>query len=201
MRIVIATRNGKKIIEIIGKLSGIDDLLLVSLDEFEPFPDVVEDGDTFEENAVKKATETAHHLGLPAMADDSGIVVDALGGRPGVLSARYGGGGLDDGGRNLLLLEEMRGIPRQNRSARFVCVIAVAFPGGARYLSRGECEGLIAEEMSGSHGFGYDPIFFLPQYGRTMAELPLEEKNRISHRSRALEGMREILSGMIGGAR
>ncbi|MBN1531413.1 MAG: XTP/dITP diphosphatase [Spirochaetes bacterium] len=199
MKIVIATKNRHKFTEISCSLAGIEGISLVSLNDFPNAPDVIEDGETFEENAVKKASEIAEYIGLPAMADDSGIVVDALDGRPGVLSARYGGPGLDDGGRNRLLLGEVRGVPPQGRTARFVCVIAVAFPGGGHHTSRGECAGCIADEMSGTHGFGYDPIFFLPEYGKTMAEIPLEEKNRISHRARAIEGMRTILAGMTGG--
>ncbi len=193
MKLVIATGNRNKIREIQEKFSAIRGLTLVPLSDFPDPPEVVEDGTSFLENARKKAVEIAAYTGLPAMADDSGLVVDALDGRPGILSARYGGESADDAARNRLILEEMRGVPAEKRTARFVCVIAVEFPGSRHFTAEGTCEGLITEEMKGSHGFGYDPIFFLPDMCKTMAELPLEKKNKISHRARALEKMREIL--------
>ncbi len=192
-RLVIATGNKNKIREIQDKFSVIEGLELVTLGEFPDPPEVIEDGDTFLDNASKKAKAIAAYTGLPAMADDSGLVVDALGGRPGVLSARYGGATADDTAKNQMILEEMRGVPADKRTARFVCVIAVAFPGGRAFYAEGTCEGTITETMKGSHGFGYDPIFYLPDRGKAMAELPLEEKNKISHRARALEAMRELL--------
>lgn len=193
IKLVIATGNKNKIREIGDKFSGIRGLTLVPLSDFPDPPEVIEDGATFLENARKKAAEISAFTGLPAMADDSGLVVDALDGRPGILSARYGGESADDTARNLKLLEELRGISTGRRTARFVCVIAVVFPDGKSFFAEGTCEGVIAESMQGSHGFGYDPIFFLPDRGKTMAELPLEEKNKISHRAKALEGMRDIL--------
>lgn len=193
LRLVIATGNRNKVREIQDKFSAIEGLTLVPLSDFPDPPEVIEDGATFLENAMKKAGGIAAFTGLPSMADDSGLVVDALGGRPGVLSARYGGPSADDADRNRMILEEMRGIPAERRAARFVCVIAVVFPDGTTFSAEGTCEGVIAETMRGSHGFGYDPIFFLPDRGKAMAELPLDEKNRISHRARALEKMREIL--------
>ncbi len=197
MKLVIATGNRNKIREIQDKFSGIEGLTLVPLSDYANPPEVIEDGTTFLENARKKAAEIADFTGLPAMADDSGLVVDALDGRPGILSARYGGESADDTARNLMILEELRGIPAERRTARFVCLIAIVFPDGRHYSAEGTCEGVITESMKGSHGFGYDPIFFLPDMGRTMAELPLEEKNRISHRAKALEAMRELLERRV----
>jgi len=193
LRLVIATGNRNKIREIQDKFSAMKGLTLVPLSDFTDPPEVIEDGATFLENARKKAAEIAAFTGLPSMADDSGLVIDALDGRPGVLSARYGGASADDTAKNRMILDEMRGVPAERRAARFVCVIAVVFPDGKTLSAEGICEGTIAESLKGSHGFGYDPIFFLPDRGKTMAELPLEVKNRISHRAKALEAMREIL--------
>ncbi|MBP7584500.1 MAG: XTP/dITP diphosphatase [Spirochaetes bacterium] len=193
MKLLVATRNSNKVREIRDKFRGLAGLELVSLDDIAPLPDVVEDGATFEENALKKARETARLSGLPSMADDSGLEVDALGGEPGVYSARYAGEGATDADRNSLLLEKMKEVPEGKRSARFVCVIAIAFPGGSELVARGICEGEIARMPRGAHGFGYDPVFHLPEKGKTMAEIPLEEKNRISHRALALEQARRLL--------
>lgn len=193
MKLVIATNNKNKIIEIENKLSGINALELIPLNQFADPPDVIEDGATFQENAEKKAKAIARFAGYPAMADDSGLVVDALDGRPGVYSARYSGKSATDTDRNRKILEEMKDVPDPDRSARFVCVVAISLPNGTCHFAEGMCEGFIAQTMSGNHGFGYDPIFFLPDLGKTMAELSLDEKNRISHRARALETAREIL--------
>jgi XTP/dITP diphosphohydrolase len=198
MKLVIATNNKNKIIEIKNKFASIDGLKLIPLGEFPGAPEVVEDGDTFRENAHKKALETSKFTGYPSMADDSGLVVDALGGRPGIFSARYGGSSADDTGRNRKLLGEMKGVPTGLRSARFVCIIAIVVPGGGSYFAEGTCEGVIAETMSGEHGFGYDPIFYLPAIGKTMAELTLDEKNRISHRAKALDEAGKILMTLSG---
>ncbi len=194
MKLVIASSNRNKIREIENKFSEIPGLELVPLNAFDNPPEVVEDGDTFEENSAKKAKEITRFTGLPAMADDSGLVVAALDGRPGVHSARYGGDCLTDRDRYELLLGEMNRVPLTGRRARFVCVITIAMPDGSLYSARGECEGVIAEEPKGGGGFGYDPIFYLPKYGLTMAEISLEEKNRISHRARALDRAAKILS-------
>jgi XTP/dITP diphosphohydrolase len=196
MKLVIATQNRNKVIEIRDKFAGVDGLELVSLADFPGAPDIVEDGSTFRENAEKKARGIAAFTGHLAMADDSGLVVDALGGRPGVYSARYGGAAATDEDRSRMILDEMRDVPPHLRGARFVCVIALCAPGGECRYAEGECSGMIADAMKGSRGFGYDPIFFLPDRGKTMAELPLEEKNRISHRARALEKARELLRGI-----
>jgi XTP/dITP diphosphohydrolase len=196
MRLVLATQNRNKIIEIRNKFTGVSGLELVSLGDFPGAPDIVEDGNTFRDNAAKKARGIAVFTGHLSMADDSGLEVDALGGRPGVYSARYGGASATDEGRNRMILDEMRAVPPPLRTARFVCVIALCTPDGECLYAEGECDGVIADTMKGSRGFGYDPIFFLPDRGKTMAELPLEEKNRISHRAKALEKARELLMGM-----
>jgi XTP/dITP diphosphohydrolase len=153
--------------------------------------EVEEDGVTFLANAQKKAREYAAASGLPAMADDSGLVVAALGGRPGVGSARYGGPGLDEAGRWKLLLQEMEGV--SDRRAEYVCVLALARPGGpAARVFMGRCEGRIGRHPEGSGGFGYDPVFVMPD-GRTMADLPEQEKDVLSHRGRAVAEMLEQL--------
>lgn len=193
MKLVIATNNRNKIREIKDKFADIAGLELVPLDEFPDPPEVIEDGSSFRENAFKKARDVASYTGSPSMADDSGLVVDALQGRPGIYSARYGGEFATDADRNRIILKEMRDVPVERRGARFICAIAIVFPDGRSFFAEGYCEGVIAETMKGAHGFGYDPIFYLPEHGKTMSELPLHEKNRISHRAKALESAREIL--------
>ncbi len=200
MKIIIATHNRGKFTEICDKLKDIDSLEFLPLFGFAEHPEIEEDRDTFEGNAVKKAVETASYYGMAALADDSGLAVDALDGRPGVYSARYGGPGLDDRGRNKRLLDELRGVNNRERSAKFICVIALGLPDGTSHTASGECRGFIAEQESGGFGFGYDPVFFLPEFGKTMAELPLEIKNGISHRSRALDAAREMLERLAGGS-
>lgn len=189
--LVLASKNK-------GKLRELKELLVntgwqvASLDEYPAFPDILEDGETFRDNAVKKAVETARILGDWALADDSGLEVDVLGGAPGVRSARFAGRHGDDGGNNRLLLERLEGVNPSERSARFRCVTALAAPDGRVWTADGVCEGQIGLEPRGNNGFGYDPLFIL-ESGLTMAELPEEEKNRISHRARAMHAMGEIL--------
>jgi XTP/dITP diphosphohydrolase len=181
--IVIASRNK-------GKKAEIQELLkdfpvkIKTLDEFGPVPEIEENGKTFEENAYQKASSIARILGLPALADDSGLVVEALDGRPGVHSARYAGEDATDRQRCLKLLREMEGWA--NRRAAFECIISVAVPSGFALTYEGKCEGSIAQSAAGSGGFGYDPIFFYPPLGKTFAELTAEEKNSVSHRGKAL---------------
>lgn len=182
--LVIASRNQGKAIEIERLLSAYP-IVIKNLNDFGPIPEVVEDGDTFEANAYKKASTTARVLGLPALADDSGLVVEALGGAPGVLSARYAGADATDEERYLKLLGEMEG--QTNRKAAFECVISIAVPTGPALTYEARCEGVITRAPSGAGGFGYDPIFFYQDLGRTFAELSTEEKNRVSHRGRALQ--------------
>lgn len=182
--LVLATRNK-------GKTEEIRDLLkdypvkLMNLDDFGPIPEVVEDGETFDENAYKKASFTARVLGFPALADDSGLVVDALSGAPGVYSARYAGEKASDEDNLNKLLSEMEG--QTNRKAAFECVISLAVPPGAALTYEARCEGEIALSPSGTKGFGYDPVFFYPDFGKTFAEIDIREKSRVSHRGKALK--------------
>lgn len=185
MKVVLASQNKKKIVEMKDILSKMGVEVLSQADvglNLEP----EETGTTFEENARIKARTVMEAAGMPAIADDSGLMVDALGGEPGVYSARYGGPGLDDTGRWQLLLRNMEG--QTNRQGKYVSVICCVFPDGREILSRGECAGLLTQEPAGDGGFGYDPIFFLPQLGKTMAQITPEEKNQISHRAKALAG-------------
>ena len=181
--LVIATRNPGKTAEIRDLLQGFA-VRIRNLNDFGPVPEVIEDGKTFEENAYKKASFTARILGLPALADDSGLVVDALGGAPGVLSARYGGEKATDADRCAKLLAEMDG--QADRRAAFECVISIAVPTGPALTYEGRCEGLITETPIGQNGFGYDPVFYFPPLKKTFAELSRDEKSRVSHRGNAL---------------
>lgn len=186
MKILLATKNKNKIIEISNKFMNIKDVILSDLRKYKNVPDVPETGSTFDENALIKARAISEFTGETALADDSGLVVDALDGRPGILSARYGGEGLNDRDRYMLLLDEMKDVPADSRTARFVCSIVIYLPAGEYFTAKGTCEGIIATEPRGSQGFGYDPVFYLPRYSKTMAEIPLTEKNKISHRAQAL---------------
>ena len=156
-----------------------------------------ETGHTYEENATLKALEAAHLSGLHALADDSGLEVDALGGKPGPRAARFGGEEATYQEKMSLLLEHLQGVPASERGCRFVCVIAMADPQGGVRLCRGECPGLVAEAPQGEGGFGYDPIFYLPERGLTMAQLSAEEKNAISHRGRAAQAARQVLKELL----
>jgi XTP/dITP diphosphohydrolase len=185
--LVMATRNPGKTAEIRELLQGFP-VEVKSLSDFGPIPEVEEDGDTFDANAYKKAGFTARVLGVPAIADDSGIVVDALNGAPGVHSARYGGENASDEDRRRKLLTEMEG--RTDRQAAFECVISLAVPSGPALTYEGRCEGVLAEAPAGANGFGYDPIFYYPPLQKTFAELTREEKSRVSHRGKALRELR-----------
>jgi len=185
-KIVVATRNSGKFIEI-KKLLQETDIKLLSLSDFPEIPEVVEDGATFEDNALKKAKFVASSLGVIALADDSGLCVDALSGRPGVMSARYGGPNCNDRQRFLKLLEEMKEIDTGHRTASMVCVMALVAPDGEQRLFRGVCEGRILDEPLGTGGFGYDPIFYFEEFGMSFGEMDLDTKNRVSHRARALK--------------
>jgi XTP/dITP diphosphohydrolase len=185
--LVLATRNQ-------GKISEFKKLLLdfpieiKSLQDFGPISPIQEDGETFEENAYKKAHLTARMIGFPVLADDSGLMVDALDGRPGVHSARYAGEKASDKENNLKLLEAMKGV--KNRKATFKCVIMIAVPSGPALTYEGICDGEVAHEMKGTHGFGYDPVFYHPPLKKTFAQISLEEKNRVSHRGKAMAQLR-----------
>lgn len=190
MKLVIATRNPGKLREIQDILGDLPVELVATLD----LPEVEESGASFAENAELKARAAARHSGCWALADDSGLEVDALAGEPGVRSARYGSPTVTtDAGRNALLLERLRGVPGDQRAARFRAAVAIAAPDGRVWIREGACEGVIAQSPRGAGGFGYDPLFFLPSHGRTMAELDPRTKNRISHRARALAGARQVL--------
>ncbi|MDE7170335.1 MAG: XTP/dITP diphosphatase [Oscillospiraceae bacterium] len=184
MKLVLASKNPKKLKEMNEILSGIG-VEVCSQADIGVDVDVEETGTTFEENSRLKAQAVMEASGLPAIADDSGLCVDALNGAPGVYSARYGGEGLDDAGRYRLLLSSMP--MGQARTAKFVSVITCCFPNGDVLTARGECPGTIAFAPMGEGGFGYDPVFFLPKLKKTFAQLSAEEKNAISHRGRALE--------------
>lgn len=199
MKLVIATGNKNKIFEIKEKLSCVEHIEIIPLGEFKNVPEIIEDADTFNGNAIKKARVIRDFTGLPSMADDSGLIVDALNGEPGVYSARYGGEGLTDRDRYLMVLDKMKGIEESKRGARFVCSIAIALPDGREFSADGLCEGRIALAPCGENGFGYDPVFYLPEYGRTMAELTLEIKNRISHRGKALDHASVIIKKLAAG--
>jgi len=181
--LVIATRNKGKTLEIKELLKGFP-VVIKNLDDFGPIPHLEEDGDTFDENAYKKASFAARILGLPALADDSGLIVEALNGAPGIHSARYAGENATDEQRYLKLLDDMEG--KSNRKAAFECVISIAVPTGPALTYEARCEGLITTEPAGSNGFGYDPIFFYTPLNKTFAQITREEKNRISHRGKAL---------------
>lgn len=190
--LVVATRNPAKVREI-AAIFGDWPGTLHSLEDFPDLPEVAEEGATFAENALQKARWAAAQTGLPALADDSGLEVDALGGAPGVHSARFGGPDLTDAQRNALLLEQLRGVPPEKRTARFRCVVALALPDHRTWSAEGTCEGRIALEPVGPYGFGYDPIFEVAGLQRAMAELPLEVKNTLSHRARALRALHQLL--------
>ncbi|WP_457637587.1 XTP/dITP diphosphatase [Oceanithermus sp.] len=184
MQVVIATTNPGKYRELREGLAPLGWETRPLADFSVTMPE--ETGATFEDNALMKAAFVAQKTGLPALADDSGLMVDALGGEPGVYSARYGGRS-SDRERNVYLLERLRGVPLQERTARFVAVLTLAYPDGHVESYRGEVEGLILEAPRGENGFGYDPLFYLPELKMTFAEMPPEEKARHSHRARALE--------------
>ena len=193
MKVVVASRNRGKLREIVPLLAGLD-LDLATIDDVAPDCELREDGATFEENAFAKARQAAAATGLPAIADDSGLEVDALDGAPGVHSARYAGLPSDDARNNAKLLEALSEIPASRRRARFRCVAAFVDPATGLELARsGDCEGEILTQGRGDLGFGYDPLFLVPTLDRTMAELPLDEKNRLSHRAAAFQALAAAL--------
>lgn len=194
MKLVLASKNKKKLVEMNEILSHLG-IEVCSEAEAGVDVDVEETGTTFEENSLLKAKAVMEASDLPAIADDSGLCVDALGGAPGVYSARYGGEGLDDVQRYQLLLENMKG--QMPRTARFVSVITCCFPNGDVLSARGECEGTVAFAPMGEGGFGYDPIFFVPGLKKTFSQLTPEEKNAISHRGKALEAFQVKLEAYL----
>ena len=188
LTLVIASTNSGKTAEIKDLLTDYP-IYIKSLDDFGPIPPVVEDGETFDENAYKKASLVSRVLGLPALADDSGLVVEALDGAPGVYSARYAGENASDAQRCAKLLAAMKG--KTNRRAAFNCVISIAVPTGPALTYEASCEGLILETPVGENGFGYDPIFYYPPFKKTFAELTRQQKSRVSHRGKALRELKD----------
>jgi XTP/dITP diphosphohydrolase len=196
-KVVLATRNQGKVKEFAQRFADIG-WEIVPLPE--DAPDVVEDGATFEENAIKKAVSAARFCRLPALSDDSGLEVDALHGKPGVYSARYSGEGATDGSNNQKLLQEMQGVPTDQRTARFVCALAYVDVDAEGMpieplVVRGTCEGRILETPRGENGFGYDPLMYIPALDKTFAELSPEEKHQISHRGNAIRVLLEKVRG------
>jgi len=201
IKLCIATNNAGKQVEFRELLAGWPGEIVFPADLGLAL-DVEERGDSFADIAVLKAVAYAEVSGLPCLADDSGLEVDALGGAPGIYTARYAGPGASDADRYRKLLAELGDLPPERRTARFRCAVALAYPDGAATgkevdVAEGTCEGVIAFAPRGEHGFGYDPVFYLPEHGRTMAELPAEVKNRISHRARAMQAARGMLDKLL----
>ena len=193
MKLILATNNAHKMREIF-EILGSDFPEMQTLKQAGLEIDVVEDGDTFQANAIKKAEEVLRFSGFPAaLADDSGLIVDALGGAPGVYSARYAGEGHNDADNNAKLMRDMAGVPWKQRTCRFASAVALARQGRETICVLGTVEGILLNEARGSNGFGYDPYFYYPPFDRSFAELSAEEKNAVSHRKRALEALQAIL--------
>jgi XTP/dITP diphosphohydrolase len=192
LEIIVATKNRGKVREIRKALKGLV-LKIHSLNDFSDVPEIEEDGESFTENALKKARFYSKYFGKLTIADDSGLEVDALEELPGIYSARYAGEGASDRENNQKLLREMETIRISKRGASFKCVMAMVFHDGREAVAEGSCRGRIGFREVGKEGFGYDPLFLLPQYGKTMAQLTLEEKNRVSHRGKALKKLKKII--------
>jgi XTP/dITP diphosphohydrolase len=192
LEIILSTRNQGKVREIMDFVGDLH-LKISTLADIHYSISLEETGNNYQENAINKAQIVANTTGKITLADDSGLEVDALGGKPGVESARFGGEGLTDSQRNQILLEYLGDIPWDQRTARYVCLIAIVKPGQEPFICQGVCTGLITFNGQGDKGFGYDPIFYLPEYSKTMAELDLVLKNRISHRAKALAQAKQIL--------
>jgi len=193
--VIVATQNRGKVREIKQVLKGLG-LRILSLNDFSGVPQIEKDGKSFLENALKKARFYSRYFGRLTLADDSGLEVDVLKGQPGIYSARYTGEGGSTRENNQKLLKEMEGIPLSKRGAQFKCVLAVVSPEGKEVVVEGSCRGRIGFKEVGKKGFGYDPLFVIPSYGKTMAQLSIEEKNRISHRGKALRKLRKIIEGL-----
>jgi len=195
MKLVLATRHQGKMKELQELLTGAA-VEVVSLADFPNVPEVVEDGVTFQVNAIKKARTVAEAVGEVSLSDDSGLEVDYLDGAPGVISARFAGEH-DDAANNRKLLELLSGVPWEKRTSRFRCVIAIAVPGGPTETVEGTCAGIITTEPRGAQGFGYDPLFYVPDYQKTFAELDGAEKNLVSHRGKALQKALVVIKRML----
>ena len=191
-RLIFATGNEHKMVEI-REILGELPVEILSMNDVGIKADIVENGSTFEENALIKAKEVCKLAGEMVLADDSGLEIDYLNGEPGIYSARYMGEDTSYRIKNQNLIDRLEGVPEEKRTARFVCAIAAAFPDGRSFVVRGTIEGIIGYEERGTNGFGYDPIFYLPERGVSTAEIPPEEKNSISHRGNALRKMKELL--------
>jgi XTP/dITP diphosphohydrolase len=196
MRIIIASRNKRKVREIRQILSGLP-IEFLTLDDLNELPEIVEDGFSYKENAIKKAQITAKFTHMWALADDSGIEVSALGNRPGIFSSRYAGPNAKDKENNIKLLGELKDVPLSKRAARYKAVVVLASPDSKTFVVEGSCKGFITEAPKGRSGFGYDPIFFVPRYAKTMAELGMKIKNKISHRAKAIRKIKPILGKII----
>lgn len=192
--IVLATTNKGKTKEINALLKGFP-IEIKNLNDFGQIPEVIEDGTTFDDNAYKKASFTARVLGYPAMADDSGLCVEALDGAPGVWSARYAGENATDADNVNKMLNDLKN--KDNRNAAFKCVISIAVPTGAALTYEGECQGVITKEPVGDNGFGYDPLFFFPEFNKTFAQLSIHQKGRVSHRGKALKEIADEMDKII----
>lgn len=195
--IIVATKNRGKARDFIGMFEPLG-FIVKTLHDYEEIEDVEETGTTFEENAVIKAEAVAKRLGRIVIADDSGLIVDALNGEPGIYSARYAGEHKDNEANIDKVLEKLKGVPDNERTARYYCALALAFPDGRTTTVNGTCEGTIRHERRGTNGFGYDPIFYMSQLDKTMAEITLEEKNQISHRAEAMRKLKDVLPSLIG---
>lgn len=191
--LVIATRNPKKKEEVVRLLGYLSHIKIWSLSDFRHIPAIEEDGESFDENAIKKAVVTAEKTGMLALADDSGLEVEVLDNRPGIYSSRYAGPDANDQMNNRKLLEELKGVPLAKRKAQYKCSVAVAEPDGTYKLIRGECFGLIGTAPRGRTGFGYDPLFIIPRFSKTVAELGPRIKDKISHRAKAIHQARRII--------
>jgi XTP/dITP diphosphohydrolase len=196
MKLILATRNVHKIEELSAMLSDLN-VELLSFRDFPDLPEVVEDGETLEDNAIKKAREISQATGLPALADDTGLEVATLGGAPGVISARYAGEACSYDDNNRKLIHELEGVPDEERKAAFRCVVALAVPGGEVMTVEGRTDGVILREPRGDMGFGYDPIFLPNGHTLSYAEMSQDEKNTVSHRGRALEKARELIARVM----
>ncbi|MBN1370290.1 MAG: XTP/dITP diphosphatase [Dehalococcoidaceae bacterium] len=199
-KLVLATGNPGKLKELRELLKGVS-LELLSPDQVGLSPYIAETGSTYHENAAIKALNLAEKSGILSLADDSGLEVDALDGMPGILSARFGGPGLSDEQRCLLLINKMQHVPHEKRRAQFKCVMALATPEGKIETCEGCCQGIIYSRLSGKNHFGYDPIFFIPELNKTMAELTFDEKNTISHRRRAADKIKDLLQSRYPGGK
>jgi XTP/dITP diphosphohydrolase len=193
--LVVATGNAGKLVEI-RKMLG-DEIQLKSLSDFPDIPEIIEDGMTFEANAIKKAVTAARATGIVSLGDDSGLEVDALDGAPGVYSARFAGEGSTDAENNAKLLGLLTDVPHEKRTARFRCVLAIARPDGTVQTAEGQCGGFILSAPRGEEGFGYDPLFLVPELDATFAQLPVSRKNKISHRGNALRAATSLLHGVL----